>query len=202
MSRLVSVLFVLLISANVQAATYRIFGEGTGPRGVFETIVFDLTVEPGSEEIEPVGLPQITYQNIMLTGEIGGNEIQGTQSAEQITYYDYQVGDTTLGFTEGFFADVRFSGTFVATIQIALYDYTDQDIWQLTESGDLFTADVANAILSGDGNESLLRISYGGTPFEYQITNIGQVPLPAAAWLFLSALGAGFGMRWVKRKRA
>jgi hypothetical protein len=202
MSHTVVLFLALFLTANANAATYRIFGEGS-PRGSFETIVLDLVVEPESEEIDPNGgLPQITYQNLVLTGEIGGNTIGGTQLDQEITFYDFQRGDLRQGSDEGFLADVRFSSdTFVSTIQIALYDRYSQDIWQLNESGDMLTAAVANSILSRTGNVGVINISFGGTPFRYQITNIGEVPLPATAWLFLSAMGAGFGLRRLGRDR-
>lgn len=201
MTRFILLLFVFVAATNVNAATYRIFGSGD-PRGFSENIVLNLVVEPESEEITAIGgLPQITYQNVLLTGEINGNAIGGAQRDQEITFYDWQRGNVRQGSDEGFFADVRFSGTFVSTIQIGLYERFSEDIWQLNESGDLLTAAVANSILSREGNVGVINISFGGTPFRYQITNIGEVPLPAAAWLFLSVLGAGFGLRRLKLQR-
>ncbi|MCX2980868.1 VPLPA-CTERM sorting domain-containing protein [Halieaceae bacterium IMCC14734] len=203
-----------LINSGAVMLSYgsRLEGPGTY-RQTEGTLIVNGTLTQSRVDIEggTVGGRGTINSDVTLSGaELGpGNSpgiltINGDFAMDELSTLSFELGGTTPDYPGYDVLNVSGSATLAGELELILYDDFEA---QLGDSFDLLSA----ASLSGDFDLLTLALLGDGLGWETQLlidvdawgtdvlrVSVSQVPIPAAAWLFGSAL---IGLVGIKRKR-
>jgi hypothetical protein len=187
-------LMLLLVSTCANASIVTVDFEEFAPVNVFQVLPDSpFNVEPRFEVSYTAGV--ILWQTTGIGNESSAVQIAHFGLDETITLRDRQGFEFDLLSMDFFFADIHSENSFDI-----LAEKGDGSVVNLTVNGTLEGRGVWENVSLPSSLEDVVSVTFVGNTAAIQYDNIvvNAVPIPAAVWLFGSALA---GLGWLRRRQ-